>query len=93
MKDQQIESPYRDAGIGKIEYRAEEKHVTGSIVDKREIEHVHNLAEHERSTIPDNAIKEAIDNITKSTGCNQSQTDQYAGWSIFLAVERRNPPA
>ncbi len=95
LEEYEIQCPDGDATVGDIENRGEEKEPLATDewhplrperVYEREIQHVHDPAEHEGSVIEHDAVKKAIQYIPKGTGRDESKTDQHSLWHFLAAI-------
>ena len=104
MKQEQV---YRSAGhtaVGEVEDCAEEGarivHPWELIVKEREVEHVHDLTEHERERSsrhhclgPYETVEEAVDDVTHRTGSNHGQSHKNTCRRFRLLCQLVYPPA
>ena len=91
MEEDQVEGADGDAGIGEVEYRAEEDD-PGAVADDREEQHIHHLAEHERGIAPDHAVEQAVDDVADGPGRDQRQAHRDARGRGILLDQRAYPP-
>ena len=107
LEKNQIESANRDAAVGEIEDRSEEQKAVSThernprrpeSVNDREVEHVHDTTEHQRSVIEDHTVEKAVDDVAESAGGDQRQADKDSGRNHGLAIRQKcqlpfqNPP-
>ena len=101
LEKNQIESANRDAAVSEIEDRSEEQKAVSThernprrpeSVNDREVEHVHDTTEHQRSVIEDHTVEKAVDDVAESAGGNQCETDQDSGRNHWSAIRQKCKP-
>ena len=101
LEKNQIESANRDATVSEIEDRSEEQKAVSThernprrpeSVNDREVEHVHDTTEHQRSVIEDHTVEKAVDDVAESAGGNQCETDQDSGRNHWSAIRQKRKP-
>ena len=87
LEEYEIQCPDGDATVGDVENRGEEKEPLATDewhplrperVYEREIQHVHDPAEHEGSIIEDQSIEKAVYYVSESSRGNQGKTEKHA---------------
>ena len=61
-------------------------------MDDREVEHIHHLAEHQGSIVPDDAVEQAVDDVPECSCSDERQAHQDSCGHAALFVQGRNPP-
>ena len=86
LEEKQVESSASHAGIGEIKYRTEENDLL-PLGNQREVEHIHNLAEHKRSIVPYKPIEKAVNHIAYGSCSDLSQPNQHSFGCLGLFCE------
>lgn len=112
LEEEQIDGSHGHAAVREIEHRVEKSERSASYernpggpygIYDREIEHIHDLAEHKRGVVPDDSVEETVDDVSEGSGGDEGQPDEHPGRDAGLprspgsdsgvaSAQRGNPP-
>lgn len=88
LEEDKVEGSYGDTTVGEIEYRVEEGERTAADdwkpgwpggVNDREIEHIHDLSEHQRSIVTENhSVEKGIYDVSEGSGGDEGKSYKHS---------------